>query len=493
MNRLTFVPLSAENKDACAAFEKLAWQYIRELDEHQNRTTPTDSIAKWFKSMMQMQDDHDRHLELCYAGEALIGFLYGKIERPGHKGFIQAGYGYIMEFFVLPEYRRNGYGKEMYARLEKLFRQGGAKQIYLTCDPVTGKPFWESLGFKNTGKKSPENHLEIYEKPIFTEKDRVVKIVKYPDDTLLHSIAGQHGEIADKVMRGMTKVISAAHYHSDFFCTVKYNDNGEVIGYASFIRSSSQPSTWLYTDLWIAPEYRRQGYATEIVNTGREYLSELNAKTLLCTVAPYNEASLNLQKHLGFEQIETQAFENFETDGLLMFKMNLPMNFNIVSLADNFNHLAFICDLLTEPSNVSALHLKRKSENETRQFYKKMREALIVGAAEDESSYIVRKGVVPIAWLKLNGLSNDGLWISMLIVHKKYKNLGVGMFALNFVEEFALSTQRRHIYVHTTADNLIAQSLYKKAGYLVVGETNHQNEDKTESVRYTLHKEIIFN
>ena len=122
-----------------------------------------------------------------------------------------------------------------------------------------------------------------------------------------------------------------------------------------------------------------------------------------------------------------------------------------------------------------------------------MREALIFGTADDELNYIIRKGVVPIAWLKLNGLSNDSLWISMLIVHEKYRNLGVGMFALNFVEEFALSTQRNHIYINTTSDNLIAQSLYKKAGYIVVGETNHQNEDKTELVRYTLHKEIFFN
>lgn len=64
------------------------------------------------------------------------------------------------------------------------------------------------------------------------------------------------------------------------------------------------------------------------------------------------------------------------------------------------------------------------------------------------------------------------------------------MFALNFVEEFALSTRRKHIYINTTADNIIARSLYKKVGYTVVGETEYQNEDGTKLVRYTLHKEI---
>ena len=65
------------------------------------------------------------------------------------------------------------------------------------------------------------------------------------------------------------------------------------------------------------------------------------------------------------------------------------------------------------------------------------------------------------------------------------------MFALNFVEEFALSTQRKHIYMNTTADNIIDQSLYKKAGYDIVGETEYQNEDGTKLVRYTYIRKLL--
>lgn len=166
MNRLTFVQLHAENQNNCTIFEQLMWLYAKELDEHGKRTTPTEFIAKWIRSIIRMQGDQNRHLELCYDGEMLIGFLYGKIDHLEHKGFIKAEYGYIMELFVLPEHRRKGYGKEMYYRLEKLFRQDGATQMYLTSDPITGKPFWESLGFINTGEKSPENKQDIYEKQI---------------------------------------------------------------------------------------------------------------------------------------------------------------------------------------------------------------------------------------------------------------------------------------------------------------------------------------
>ena len=166
-NRLTFVPLCAEDPASCAAFGRLMRLYAKELDEHQKRATPEPLIEKWTGSIIQaLRGDRGRHLELCCDGEALIGFFYGKIDRPGHKGYIKAGYGYIMVFFVVSEQRRKGYGTEMYARLETLLRQDGAARLYLTADPVTGKPFWESLGFTGTGEKSPENKQEIYEKAI---------------------------------------------------------------------------------------------------------------------------------------------------------------------------------------------------------------------------------------------------------------------------------------------------------------------------------------
>ena len=76
-----------------------------------------------------------------------------------------------MEFYVRPEHRRYGYGTEMFRRLEKLFYEDGAKMMYLTADPVTGRPFWEAVGFVSTNEKSPENKLFIYEKPISLTED----------------------------------------------------------------------------------------------------------------------------------------------------------------------------------------------------------------------------------------------------------------------------------------------------------------------------------
>lgn len=166
MNELKFVQVTKGNERQHHLFLSLMIPYNKELDSHRNRETPLDFIQKVTQGMINMQGPHDRHLELFYERDTLIGFFYCKVDHLGHKGFIKPEYGYIMEFYVIPELRRKGYGKLMFERIESLFRSHGALRMYLTADPVTGKPFWEALGFQRTGEISPENKLDIYEKAI---------------------------------------------------------------------------------------------------------------------------------------------------------------------------------------------------------------------------------------------------------------------------------------------------------------------------------------
>lgn len=165
-NQIKYVQLSADNDELCKIFRSLMFEYIAEMNEHDDHPLSKQFQQKWIDSIITMQGPLDRHLELCYVDGKIVGFLYGKVDHEDHKGFIKSGYGYIMEFYVCPEYRRKGYGKAMFCRLEKLFYRDGARRMYLTADPVTGKPFWEAMGFINTHEQSPENQLYIYEKVI---------------------------------------------------------------------------------------------------------------------------------------------------------------------------------------------------------------------------------------------------------------------------------------------------------------------------------------
>ena len=156
----------------------------------------------------------------------------------------------------------------------------------------------------------------------FKSSNPTIQIMKHPNDTVIYAVAKHHGAIADKVVRGMSRIISEAHKLSDYFATVMMQDD-EIVGYASFIQNRMEPHTWLYTDLWVMPQYRRQGYATEIVKAGISHLSALGAKRVLCSVDPDNTPSLLLQQSMGFKEIAVEAFEGFETEGLLMFQMQV--------------------------------------------------------------------------------------------------------------------------------------------------------------------------
>ncbi len=161
-NAVYFV--SVKDEKNALDFKNLMLLYAPEIDAHQNRTTSPEILSKWVDGIVKMSDDPDIFLELCYSGEKAIVFCYGKIDRSHHKGDIRAGWGYVMEFYVLPQYRNNGFGTKMFLRLQNFFKSKDTTGIYLTSDPITGKPFWEAMGFKATGEISKLNNQEIFEK-----------------------------------------------------------------------------------------------------------------------------------------------------------------------------------------------------------------------------------------------------------------------------------------------------------------------------------------
>ena len=163
MIRLDLRSVTNENSEV---FHELMQEYARELDRNQDRTTDPVILERWTNSIIQKQGDRTCCLKLCYYGAQAVGFLYGKIDRPDDRGYKRVGQGYIMEFYVVPKYRRQGCGISMLKHLEQFFAEQGVTQMYLTADPVTGKPFWAAQGFVSKGEFSPENGQEFFEKAV---------------------------------------------------------------------------------------------------------------------------------------------------------------------------------------------------------------------------------------------------------------------------------------------------------------------------------------
>ena len=109
----------------------------------------------------------------------------------------------------------------------------------------------------------------------------------------------------------------------------------------------------------------------------------------------------------------------------------------------------------------------------------------------DEAHYIIHKGAMPVAWLKLNGISNGEIgWISMLAVAPSMQRKGVGKYAVEFSEQFFRSICKKKVGIHTTDDNIPAQNLYRKCGYDVTEYGECTTGDGMQRMGYTFIKDI---
>ena len=302
-NQIKYVRVSADNKESCVAFKSLMIPYMEELDANGEDPLPMDLLPRWIDSIIAMQGPSDRHTELCYVDNNLIGFLYGKVDHEDHRGFIKPGYGYIMEFYVCPQYRRGGYGKRIFQHMEQLFRKDGAKRMYLTADPVSGKPFWEAMGFANTGEQSPENKLDIYEKDVFypcfgsgellpLSSEVTVEISQWeyeaPYDA--YSFKGHHDEyLLDESLWGVEQFYLAC--------------DGGILGQVACQYEGD--------DLWVgwsmAPELTGQGNGTAFVTRCVQEIRRVKCHTgrVLLRVSARNQRAIRAYQKAGFRYVET--------------------------------------------------------------------------------------------------------------------------------------------------------------------------------------------
>jgi len=170
MEYLRFIQIEKENDRHFEIILSLWIDHINELDGHRNRKSSVEEITVQLKKRVNIQGmRRDLHFEICYFEDTAIGLAMFAIDLGGIKGLIDAGYGFIMDYYISPNYRRRGYGRELFEHIQTVFRSHGAEYIYLTPDPVTGKPFWSAMGFKDSGKIDPDNKLPIYIKSIFKD------------------------------------------------------------------------------------------------------------------------------------------------------------------------------------------------------------------------------------------------------------------------------------------------------------------------------------
>lgn len=242
---------------------------------------------------------------------------------------------------------------------------------------------------------------------------------------------------------------------TDCFNVIAENETVDVVGRLFCLQNNEDKRLWYYGDLFVVPEYRRRHIAQRMLEFAENVLFDKWCSTLRCYVEPENEASLAFQAKVGFTERPYQSFNELINDGQLMFEKELP-TFNA---AEAHGKIAAQYISAIFGRNAESLHSRIIPYREWCE--------LLLSDDPDEKHFIIRKGAVPCAYLKVNGLESgdETGWISMLAVEPHFQHRGIGSYAVRFAEEFLRNVGKSHVKIHTTEDNLPAVSLYEKYGY----------------------------
>ena len=283
-----------------------------------------------------------------------------------------------------------------------------------------------------------------------------IQISKFLTNELTRKIAQKQWKTTAPswVNRSRQYIFDELMNENDCFGVIATTPNNDVVGRLHCVKNENNSKLWYYGDLFVIPEYRRMGIASQMIRTAMDHLSELGATTFRCYVEPDNTPSRNLQLSVGFSEQPFDTFNNFTNDGEIMYEAKIPNNLTIIPATENeayFVRILFV-------QNREALNTYNISLSE----WKK----LLSANDANEEHFLVCKGAMPVAYLKINGLENASeAWISMLFVARDFQHQGIGSFAITYAEEYVRAKGFTTISIQTDEDNLPAQNCYFKCGY----------------------------
>ncbi len=147
-----YVKINKENPNNLADFMSLGFEYMKETSSEYS----LQIHEKFLNSILKKQGEENRWLIVLKVNGEAIGFVHAKIDQDE-----RVGWGYILEFYIMPTFRRKGFGSILFNFIKQEFVKCGIKNTWLTADKVNGEPFWFSMGFRDTGEV--ENGQKVLE------------------------------------------------------------------------------------------------------------------------------------------------------------------------------------------------------------------------------------------------------------------------------------------------------------------------------------------
>jgi ribosomal protein S18 acetylase RimI-like enzyme len=266
---------------------------------------------------------------------------------------------------------------------------------------------------------------------------------------------------------------------SDYFNVTAFNKHDEVIGRLNCIQNKENHKRWYYGDLAVKSTYRRIKIATRLVEAAVQRIADLGGEILCCYVEPDNKASICLQNSLGFIEKPTIPFDLLTVVGQIMFEYNIEHQYNVIPATAE--EARFV--MMFYNQNKDTLHSKHVSLTEWQK--------ILSTNDPDEENFLICKGAMPIAWMRLNGLDGkDIAWISMLAVCDKSHRKGIGTYAVNYAESYVKSRGFSKLGIQTTEDNISAIALFQKCGYIITVHKDGMYPDGTTGKSFVFEKEL---
>ena len=140
-----------------------------------------------------------------------------------------------------------------------------------------------------------------------------IQISKFLTNELVEGIAQNQWKSSTPqfINRSRQYIFDELVNNNDCFGVIATTSKNQVIGRIHCVKNERNSCLWYYGDLFVTPEYRRNGVAKQMIRTAINHLSEIGATKLRCYVDPNNLPSRNLQVSIGFKEKDFENFNDF--------------------------------------------------------------------------------------------------------------------------------------------------------------------------------------
>lgn len=142
---ITIEEISVENIDE---FWNLHYKYLIEdeiiTDEEDKEYFKGSEYRETIKSFM-LSEKNKLHMIYFLLDDIKIGLAQYKTYQT------EDGKCFILDYWILEEFRNNGLGHKCFNALEKYTKKDGATYYEINCEKENSIKFWKSLGFIENG------------------------------------------------------------------------------------------------------------------------------------------------------------------------------------------------------------------------------------------------------------------------------------------------------------------------------------------------------